>query len=74
MMRQFYNRIIHYMRGIPAYSEKYYGGLSSYTVFANGTDEWQLPREDGVDAFSRTRDIEEQVVFRVLYDWQVSMA
>jgi len=70
MMRQFYNRLIHYMRGIPSSTEKYYGGLSSYTVFANGSDEWELPRSNDNAPYSRAKDLKDDVVFRVLYDWQ----
>lgn len=59
------------MRGIPSYAEKYYGGLSVYTVFVNGTDEWELPRDTEDDRYSRQRDIEDGAVFRIFYDWKV---
>ena len=69
LMRQIYNRIITYSRMIPASIEHYYGNPSSYTVYTDGTDRWEIPRDGNPSKYSRDLDQEQGVLFRAFYDW-----
>ena len=51
-----------------AYAEHYYGGITAYTVYLNGTDEWAIWRDEDNSLYSREADDRDGVLFRAFYN------